>query len=146
MFICLDCHRQFDNPETKYGLGGYPEEPTYHCPYCDSMEFDEAEELRFNTLVASYFYACFLLVVALVIICIVGDGDCDGDCCDCDCCDCGNGGKKKKEKKDTKTDEVPKEKRNFGNLESLKGIVSPVLKTLGKLLDNCSKFIIFSIP
>lgn len=44
MFICLDCHRQFDNPETKYGLGGYPEEPTYHCPYCDSMEFDEAEE------------------------------------------------------------------------------------------------------
>jgi len=63
------------------------------------LEFDEAQELRFNTLVASYFYACFLLVVALVIICIVGDGDCDGDCCDCDCCDCGNGGKKKKEKK-----------------------------------------------
>ena len=46
--------------------------------------------------------------------------------------------KKKKEKKDTKTDGAPKEKRNFGNLESLKGIVSPVLKTLGKLLRMIS--------
>jgi hypothetical protein len=44
MYICFDCHREFDEPDMKYGFGGYPEEPTWHCPYCDSMDFDEADE------------------------------------------------------------------------------------------------------
>lgn len=44
MYICLDCHREFDEPEMKYGFGGYPEEPTWHCPYCDSMDYEETEE------------------------------------------------------------------------------------------------------
>lgn len=43
MFICLDCHAEFDRPTEKHE-GGYPEEPTYHCPCCGSMEFYEAQE------------------------------------------------------------------------------------------------------
>lgn len=48
MYICFDCHCEFDEPEMKYGFGGYPEEPTWHCPYCGSTDYDEAEESAEN--------------------------------------------------------------------------------------------------
>ncbi len=46
--------------------------------------------------------------------------------------------KKTNKKKEIKTKEISKEKKGFGDLETLKGIVSPILKTLGKLLRMIS--------
>lgn len=43
MYICMDCHHEFEHPKQTHN-GGYYEEEWYECPDCGSTDYEELAE------------------------------------------------------------------------------------------------------
>lgn len=43
MYVCMDCHHEFDRPKKTHN-GGYYEEEWYECPDCGSTDYEELAE------------------------------------------------------------------------------------------------------